>query len=61
MAWRSTTHGLRARTCREGAKVVSPEDLAFDLEFGVGKLVVNYLNEDITYTVKATDYVDPSF
>lgn len=43
----------------EGAKVVSPEDLAFDLEFGEGKLVVNYLNEDITYTVKATDYVDP--
>ena len=43
----------------EGAKVVSPEDLAFDLEFGVGKLVVNYLNEDITYTVKVTDYKDP--
>ena len=43
----------------EGAKVVSPEDLAFDLEFGEGKLVVNYLNEDITYTVRATDYKDP--
>ena len=43
----------------EGAKVVSPEDLAFDLEFGEGKLVVNYLNEDITYTVKVTDYKDP--
>ena len=43
----------------EGAKVVSPEDCTFDLEFGVGKLVVNYLNEDITYTVRATDYKDP--
>ena len=43
----------------EGAKVVSPEDCTFDLEFEEGKLVVNYLDEDITYMVKVTDYKDP--
>lgn len=43
----------------DGATVKSPEDCAFDLEFEEGKLVVNYLDEEITYTVKATDYVDP--
>ena len=43
----------------EGAMVKSPEDLAFDLEFGNGTLVISYNNEDIVYTVKATDYKDP--
>ena len=43
----------------EGATVKSPENLTFDLEFGDGTLVVNYQGSDITYTVKATDYVDP--
>lgn len=43
----------------DGATVKSPEDCTFDLEFEDGKLVVNYLDEDITYTVKATDYKDP--
>ena len=43
----------------EGATVKSPEDLAFDLEFGDGTLVISYNNEDIVYTVKATDYKDP--
>ncbi|MCI7141025.1 phosphodiester glycosidase family protein [Alistipes sp.] len=43
----------------DGATVKSPEDCTFDLEFEEGKLVVNYLDEDITYTVKATDYKDP--
>ena len=43
----------------KGATVVSPEDLAFDLEFGDGTLVINYNNEEITYTVKVTDYKDP--
>lgn len=43
----------------EGATVVSPEDCTFDLEFGVGTLVVNYYDEEIVYTVRATDYKDP--
>ena len=43
----------------KGATVKSPEDLAFDLEFGDGTLVISYNNEDIIYTVKATDYKDP--
>ena len=43
----------------EGAKVVSPEDCTFDLEFGKGTLVINYYDEEIVYTVRATDYKDP--
>ena len=43
----------------EGATVVSPEDCTFDLEFGDGTLVVNYYDEEIVYTVRATDYKDP--
>ena len=43
----------------EGAKVVSPEDCTFDLEFGEGTLVINYYDEEIVYTVRATDYKDP--
>ncbi len=43
----------------EGATVKSPEDCTFDLEFEEGKLVVNYLDKEIVYTVKATDYQDP--
>lgn len=43
----------------EGATVKSPENLTFDLEFEEGRLVVNYLGEDIPYTVKVTDYKDP--
>ena len=43
----------------EGATVVSPEDCTFDLEFGKGTLVVNYYDEEIVYTVRATDYKDP--
>ena len=43
----------------EGATVVSPEDCTFDLEFGEGTLVINYYDEEIVYTVRATDYKDP--
>ena len=43
----------------EGATVVSPEDCTFDLEFGDGTLVINYYDEEIVYTVRATDYKDP--
>lgn len=46
-------------TLADGAKVVSPEDLTFNLEENDGELIVNYYETDFTYTVKLTDYVDP--
>lgn len=46
-------------TMHKGATVKSPEDRSFNLEYEDGTLVINFMDQDYTYTVKATNYVDP--